>query len=326
MSVNIALYEHPLAPCAPRRFEADSAAAWLVGHYEKGPKVNFTVYRGEPSAETDVTDDVPTLMSTDPGEFTVLQSPGVPIAVVQIVLAVISIASALMASKPTQPENVNRTSSSSNNNLGSRDNQARVLQRVEDIYGTVLSVPSLMMPTYYKYVSHRKVEVGYYCVTRGSAALARIRDADTLIELIPGASAAVYGPFTSPNSGDAPSMLIGDPIIDKILTVSRSEEVDGVTLKARNQIVLEPGGAYTFKPTSTGDRITQAEKRPNFNSIVNPGDEISVEMDDIVITATASVIADGVAGGFSGNFVISDGGGGEGAGGGGEGGEGGEGE
>ena len=197
----------------------------------------------------------------------------------QIIVAVISVASALLASGPTtQPANVNRTSSSPNNSLGARENQVRLLQRIEDIYGTVRAIPSLLMPTYFKYIGHRKVEYGYYCVGRGYHALADVRDADTQLTDIPNASAAFYGPFTSPNSGDAPFLLIGDPIIDKILTVARSEEVDGITLKAANQINTPASAEYTLAPSAGGDLITQVTKRPNFNSIAVTGDLVTIDI------------------------------------------------
>lgn len=312
MSVRIRLHEHPLAPVAPREFVAPSVGHWLLEYYGDSPQVAVQVYRGEPSGATEVTRDLAVLLSEEPADYVVLQSPGAALSawqILQVVIAVYSVASVLMAST-SQPANVNRTSASPNNSLGERNNQVRLLQRIEDIYGTVRAVPSLLMPTYNKYIAHRKVEYGYYCVGRGYYNIASLRDADTLLADIPNASAAVYGPFTSPNSGDAPQLQIGAPIIDKILTVRRSEEVDGITLKALNQLQLLTTANYVFTRGGSGggpavDMIRQAEKRPNFNVVLEVGDQVDIantQLTPVTVPATAGV------GGFSGNFAGPEGG------------------
>lgn len=325
MTVRIALYDHPFAACAPRRFEASCVGEWLLQHYGDVPTVNVQVFRGDPSAATDVTHDIPALCGTDDAEFTVLQSPGGPyLPVISIVLTVFSVASALLASRPSMPANVNRNSASANNQLGERSNQVRLLQRIEDIYGTVRSIPSLIMPTYVKYIDNQKVEYGYYCVGRGYYSISDLKDADTLISAVPSASAAVYRPFTSPNSGDAPQLQIGAPIIDRVQTVTRSEEIDGLTLAALNQLKFPDSGQYDF---ATGGRITQRRKNPNFNTLLEPGDTVTVVMTPVPFSVTAPTTSS--VNGFLGNFTPGgDGGGGGGDGGdpgGGDGGDGGDG-
>jgi hypothetical protein len=193
------------------------------------------------------------------------------------VSAVVAVAAIVLMPKPSMPGNVNRTQQSPNNALGSRENKARVLERVEDIYGTVKSIPSLMMPTYNKYIAHQKFEYGYYCVGRGYYDIDEVRDGDTLIADIDGASAAFYDPFTSPNHG-APALQIGAPIVDGIATVRRAIEVDGITLKAINQVQLPAGANYKFTPAPGGDKITQVDKKPNFNSVLEVGDKITIDM------------------------------------------------
>lgn len=318
MSVTIRLHDHPFAGVAPKKYRAHCVAAWLIELYGTNPGKRIEVYRGPVAAENDVSQDAQVLLSEDEADYTVLEMPGAdPLTIFQIVLAVYSVASALLASTPQAPANLNRTSASPNNDLGERTNQARVMQRIEDIFGTVLAVPSLMMPTYSKYIDNQKVEYGYYCIGRGYYDVARIRDSDTLIADIANASAAVYAPFTSPNSGDAPQIQIGTAIIDPILTVQRSEAVDGITLKAYNQLVFPTSGLYSFNPDPTGDYISQGKRDPNFNSLLEPGDSITVMMDDTPLSVSASVTSN--ANGFAGAFELSTGGGGEGGGTGGEG-------
>lgn len=272
----IRLYDHPLAAVAPRVFESASLAQWLLDHYGAMPTVKVQIFRGEPCAETEISHDLEAIMAGDADEYVILQSPGGfdPITWVYIVMVVFAVAAIALMPKPEMPgAAINRTQSSPNNSLGSRENKVRILERVEDIYGTVKSIPSLMMPTYNKYIGNKKFEYGYYCVGRGYYDLAELRDGDTLISDITGASAAVYNPFASPNGGGAAVLQIGDAIIDSVITASRAIEVDGVTLKALNQVQLAASAAYTFAP---GGTITQAAKQPNFNAVAVVGDSITV--------------------------------------------------
>ena len=306
--ITIRLYEHPFAPVAPRVFQADSVGAWLLQHYGDTPQVGLQIYAGEPSAETDITHDLEALLHGPAPVVTVLQSPGDPVAIlINVAIAIaVSVAMNLLFPPPSMPGNVNRTQQSANNGLAARENEVRLLQRVEDIYGTVRAIPSLLMPTYNKYQDHRRVEYGYYCVGRGYYDISSIRDGDSLISDISGSSAAVYEPFTSPNSSGSPVIQVGDPIIDGIVTAARSVQVDGLTLKAANQIQLPASGTYTFWPVGTGDgiavpaglttdAISQDQKRPNFNAISNPGDGLTISMSGLSITASSTVTVVGAS-------------------------------
>lgn len=289
----IRLYDSPFAPAAPRLFEVSSLAQWLLDHYGDRPTVTVQIFRGEPCASNEISRDAAAILANDCAEYVVLQSPGAQYyAVIAIVSAIIAVAAIVLMPKPVMPGNVNRTQQSPNNSLGSRENKVRMLERVEDIYGTVKSIPSLMMPTYNKYIGHQKFEYGYYCVGRGYYDIAEVRDGDTLIADIDGASAAFYDPFTSPNNG-APVLQIGAQIVDGIVTARRAIEVDGITLKAVNQVQLPAGANYKFTPAPGGDKITQVDKKPNFNSVLEPGDQITVSMGGFNLTTFQGLDYDG---------------------------------
>lgn len=298
----IRLYEHPFAPVAPQEFQVDSLGLWLLQHYGETPQVGVQIFAGEPSAQTDITGNLQAILHARGPVYTVLQSPGDPISILTniAISMVLSFVLQMLTPSPSMPSNVNRTQESPNNALGSRENRVRLLERVEDIYGTVRSIPSLMMPTYNKYIQHRKVEYGYYCVGRGYYDIAELRDGDSLISDITGASAAVYAPFTSPNSGHAPQEQIGPAIIDDILTVARSVQVDGITLKAYNQVQLPASAAYTFYPANSGagpeptvgtDLIAQNQTRPNFNAIAETGQTVTISMDPFDVVRNGNVTA-----------------------------------
>lgn len=287
----IRLYDHPFAVVTPQVFDVPSLAEWLLSHYGDAPEVKVQIFKGEPCAENEISHDAHAILAGDCAEYVILQSPGGWEIVLAIVL-VVTVAAIVLTPKPVMPGNVNRTQQSPNNALGSRENQVRLLERVEDIYGTVKSIPSLLMPTYNKYIGHRKYEYGYYCVGRGYYSLSQLRDGDTLISDINGASAAVYGPFTSPNSGHAPELLIGDAIIDNVLTVRRAIEVDGITLKAPNQGQLPESGQYSYTPSGGNGIITQTLKQPNMNAVCEVGQSIVVSMPDYFVLVSAAVPPD----------------------------------
>lgn len=297
--MRIRIYEHPFAPCAPIVAMADSLAEWLLWYYGTTPVKTLQIFAGEPSADTEISGNVEAILRAAGEEYVVLESPGEPaglsaFAANLLFTVALTVAQAILAPSPRALSNVNRTQQSPNNALGARENQVRMLQRVEDIYGTVKAIPSLMAPTYVKYRNNQRIEYGYYCVGRGYYNISNVRDGDTDIGSITGSSIAVYPPFHSPNDGSAPQLLIGPSIIDKIVSVRRSVETDGFTLRAENQIKLPPIDYYVYAkagitrtvmvdgltpfeiPGNANDQILQFVQKPNFNALSEVGQTVDI--------------------------------------------------
>lgn len=298
----INFYEHPFQS-TPEVIEHQSVAEWLLERFGVVPTVTLQVFAGAPSAQTEITHDIDALIYGSAKEYTVLQSPGGgvgkaigaifggPIAWVNGLLY--SAVSSLMPKTPGYSMGIANQSRSSNNQLGERSNKARILDRIEDIYGTVRSIPTLLMPSYTKYINHIQYEHSYMCVGRGYYSISDLRDSETPLTDITGARAEIYDPFTSPNYG-SPIANIGDSIGEQIVTVKRSNEIDGVTLKAFNQIQLPALDAYDYIPAATmltdGDVIRQTVKTPNFSACVNPGDFITVTTGSMPKTISSNSI------------------------------------
>ena len=290
----IRYHSHPLA--AAQVLQVESLAAWLVDQPRDRP---IALYAG--GKELVCADDV--LQAVGP--VTAVHEPGVETitwAAIQSVLvqAAVAIAlsyvvGALTATNAASSQDQNRTTKSPNNQLGSRDNQVRVLERVEDIFGTVKSVPSLMMPTYFKYVANRQVEYGYYCVGRGYYDVSELRDGDTLLSDFSRASAAVYAPFTSPGHG-TPQLQIGPVITDPMLTAQRNEQVDGITLQPANKLRII--GEQTWDLDGTTGRITQKTGYPGIGTIAEPGIELTFTASSWGWTPEESVTYAAVGGGI----------------------------
>lgn len=292
----IRVHRHAVSAEPPLEFRAPNVGEWLLEHYGPAPGFGVYVFAGEPSRQTDVTGDVQALARSDAPLYVVLETPGDPTTIL-INLAIstaLSLVSSVIFAKDPKPLD-NRTQESPNNALQQRENQVRAMQRVEDIFGTVRSIPSLIMLTYRKYIQHMEVEYSLMCIGRGYYDVDDIRDGDTELSGITGASAAVYPPFTSPNSG-TPQLTIGDDIIDPVLSVTRSSSVDDLILKPINQSQFQPDMRFMFRgpgtgtdgglPTTTGDLIFQPEdaREPNVAAVAQNGQALTITMASMVQT------------------------------------------
>lgn len=270
--IEIRYHSHPLATAEVLR--VPSLPLWLLDQPRDTP---LGLYSGGKQLTT------PEQILSADGPVTAIREPGIEAiswAAIQAVLvqAATSIAISYVIGALTSgggsiaDSQQNRTTKSPNNQLGSRDNQVRVLERVEDIFGRVKSIPSLMMPSYFKYVNHRQVEYGYYCIGRGYYDVSELRDGDTLLSDFSRASAAVYAPFTSPGNG-SPQLQVGPPITDPILTAQRNEQVDGITLEPLNKLQIL--GAQTWDIDASSGRLTQKTGYPGIGTISEPGQTLT---------------------------------------------------
>jgi len=288
MTVTIDFFNSPFDK-EPTLFVAETVAHWILEHKEE--LTNYAIYEGQPSLETDITKDIEKLMSNK-GHYVVLLSPSAPVVAFFVkywVYIAITAGSYLLASHlaPSIPSNINRTQQSPNNALSGRTNEARVLQRIEDIFGLVRAYPSLIQPIYSKYINNLQYEYSYMCVGRGWYDIADVRDGETLLSDIGGSSAEFFNPFTSPNSG-SPFLTIGTSISEPVLLVKRSNNVTGEVLKGKNQFVSSYVGYIDFYKAS--------DIPSSYDRIGGISDEIYENLSDgdvVSVTGTPGAIWDG---------------------------------
>lgn len=211
--------------------DVESVGQWLLDNIEPGSA--FAVYCGQPCKENAIELTPEVLACLPDGDYSIFNTPA-GIATSLIILSlVIGVAVIALIPKPDLPQNVNRQQESPNNQLSSRSNRARPLQRVPDIKGQVLSISDVIMPTYSVYRGGDGIEIEHstYCVGRKSYLLEEFRDGDTPVSTIDGAGVAVYPPFSMPNS-ESPSQTIGSEIAEKIVTPYRINQINGIDLPA----------------------------------------------------------------------------------------------
>lgn len=249
---------------------------YVVANIPDGVPVR--IYRGEIGDDTDVTENFEALKEDD--VFHIIEGAGGgggflgklldPLGVLKFVTKLIS-----PSQKTPKTSLANQQAESPNNSLTDRNNKPRPYERSYDICGRVQTIPNDLMTTYKVFNDAGVVvEYGYYDAGRGYLDIKAedITDGDTKVQEITGTSVAVYAPFTSPNNTNTPQLLVGDPINQNLFITIASNEVDGVVLKAQNDIRVNPSdtgeislqGATGVVRDNTGDSA--------FSEILSVGD------------------------------------------------------
>ena len=265
MSKKVTIAENALEPSTWVEYETENILDFLVNHFESWPE-NARIYNGSVSEIYDVTPendyDIKKLSEME-GPFFVVVYPGEAFTVITLVISLISLAIVIF-NKPKIPTVASRTgeSQSTNNALSDRTNKARINGRIPDIYGQVRSVPDLLAQPYKYFDNNIEFEHSFMCVGKGNFVFEDIREDTTLISDIEGSSVEIFKPFTSPNSGDAPQVRIGESIGLPIKNVTRSSSVASqvmgpdsaatislveVKFTVDSKIVAKPGSTVDFR-------------------------------------------------------------------------------
>lgn len=285
----VILIRDNLAPGNQERHDVEDVCALLKEQFSTWPET-ARVYHENVSMETDVTpqdeEGVERLEQLE-GLIYVVVYPGAFIIpyLPYIFAAVVAVASYLLApSARAIPVNAQRNSqtSSPNNELSNRTNNARINGRIPDIFGTVFSTPDLIAAPYKIFVANSEVEFCYMCIGSGAYEIAEnsFLDGGTKCINIPGTSIAVYAPYTSPNSGDDPELLIGSPINEPLVVSERCNSINGQVLKPPKSSTFVGSNNVAFKyPNSI---LLQVGNGKPFTDYFVAGDTITVTNASVV--------------------------------------------
>ena len=253
----------------------DSPLNFVVNHIPDG--VPFRVFLEEIGEDNDVTEDFDALKQD--AVFHILEGAGG--GVIKGVMKVFSIilkplAKLLTPSTKGASNNLaNQQADSPNNSLTDRNNKARPYERTYDICGRVQTIPNNLMTTYKVFDNAgRIIEYGYYDAGRGylDVKAEDITDGDTKVQEITGTSVAVYAPYTSPNNTSSPQLLVGDTISQGLYITIASNEVDGVVLKAPNDLANNVGNSSRARLVGATGTVTDPTGDSAFNTYISPGD------------------------------------------------------
>lgn len=237
--------------------------------------VPVRVYLGEIGEDTDVTDDFDALKDEDAVYHIVEGAGGGALVVGALVALVVVAATVLLTKKPSLAvAATNNQAKSANNSLTDRSNKPRPYERSYDICGTVQTIPNDLMQTYKAFNSTGALlEYSYYDAGRGHLHIEAdgVTEGDTLISDITGSSVAVYAPYTSPNNTTSPQLQIGDVIDQKLYVTYSNDDVNGIVLKAPNDIGANPSADGTAKRISNTGYIYDPSGDSAFSEFLSVG-------------------------------------------------------
>jgi hypothetical protein len=225
-----------LDPATWVKHETNDVRELIVNQFATWPE-HARIYHGQVALDRDVTPhnetEVERLATLDDIIF-VVNYPGTPLVAIIAIVAVIAVAAVAFLFMPTVPSLKNSQAASPNNALADRTNSPRPNGRIPDIFGTVRSTPDLLAVPYKIFKNNKEVEVAFMCVGKGHYEIDDILDDTTPVETIAGTSVAIYGPFTSPRSGDAPIVQIGAEITEPLINAKKFNSVNGQVLEPTN--------------------------------------------------------------------------------------------
>ena len=241
MLKKLTIAENILVPDTWIEIETVDVLEELQLHFDKWPE-KARLYNGSVCKANDVTphtqEDIDAIGAMN-GPFFVMVYPEGWETIAYLLIAAIVVAA--IALKPKVPVTATRNtqSSSPNNALSGRTNQIRVNGRIPDIYGTVNSTPDMVAVPYTVFTDHIENEYCFMCVGRGEyefpGTVPRVRDGQTYVSEIEGSTVEIFAPNTSPNTGDAPQLRIGNAITRPVISAVRSKSVNGQVLPATNE-------------------------------------------------------------------------------------------
>lgn len=176
---------------------------------------------------------------------------------------VTAVATVLLMPSVSVPNQGNQSQQSATNSLGSTQNEARVGQRIDDIFGYVAKhMPPLWQVPYRVGVNNEETEVLLLCLGRGRYQTWKDRwyDGNTRLIDIPNAQLSKYEPGTWPGNG-TPSFQIGSDINEKIGIYRQSNDLNPAELLPPNDLDNSLGAKWSI----TGTTLTLTESPEGFS-------------------------------------------------------------
>lgn len=290
MSVLIKFFKDPTGE--PELISADSVGEWLLNQYgQTGIPDELRIFKGHCSEATDISGNLTELISTE-GEYEACMMPGTPVQIVwALVVVVVALVVVLATIKP--PSMNNRQQGSSTNALSNRSNQPRPNQRIVDIRGKVAGhMPDQLMVPYKIFENNIETEYSFMCVGVGVYDVTDVKDGDTYVRDIDGSGAAFYRPDNVPGYGTS-YLNIGNPPSGGIWNISRSNEIDGVTLSPYNAGIMP--GVPIFPQPDRSLVADVSETSFSFEQVATIGGRVNVTFTYLTYVGDFSVLVNGVS-------------------------------
>lgn len=250
--------------------EVEDVCAYLEQQFKIFPE-NTRIYHQQIAQNCDVTptDEASVLhLQQLEGDLYVVIYPAELVTIIYwVVMAIVAAFS--VYTYMTMPKPQVSAPQSANNDLASRQNQARLGGRIPEIFGQLRAVPDLIAaPATYFDENNKEIEECLMVLGRGYYQIHDYREGQTHVNDIPGTSISIYDPDTSIIG--TPIYKVGETFTEAPLFTLKSKSINGQTLNVPNEQKVESTNIYFEYP----NLIRTATL--NFNSMFANGESIAV--------------------------------------------------
>lgn len=290
------IYHDPFDTTKNTVAEVDSVLEYLKKEFKHFPQ-NGRIYHKAWHIDNDITEKLQNNENYADGldgDIIVVICPSEPITILTwIFYAIVAVtAAATIYMYMTMPKPTTSAAQSANNDLASRQNQARLGGRVPEILGMLRSTPDLISaPTTYFDEFNREIEECLMLIGRGYYQIHDCKEDQTNATDISGISVSVYDPNT--NIKETPIFQIGEAFTEAPLMTVKSKSINGQTLNVPNDQKIESAEIYFQYP----NLIKTNSSYINLDSLFDVNDSIAIYgaeflIDDANISGNATLTTD----------------------------------
>lgn len=287
------IYHDPFDTTKNTVADVDSVLEYLKKEFKQFPQ-NGRIYHKAWHTDNDITEKLQNdenYADGLDGDIIVVICPSEPITILTwIFYAIVAVtAAATIYMYMTMPKPTTSAAQSANNDLASRQNQARLGGRVPEIMGMLRSTPDLISaPTTYFDEFNREIEECVMVIGRGYYQIHDCKEDQTNVNDISGISVSVYDPHT--NITGSPTFQIGETFTEPPLMAIKSKSINGQTLNVPNDQKIESAEIYFESP----NLIKTNSGLINFDTLFDAGDSIAVYgaeflVDDVDLSGNATL-------------------------------------
>ena len=217
------------------------------------------------------------------GEAIVVEYPADPLNL--ILFAVSFLATSLLAPKPPEFQRnttrlANADGSSSTNQLSGRSNKARPFARIPDIYGKIRVTPDLIGLPITTFLGGIEEETSIFCIGRGEFDISDIKEGESPLANIPGASLSIFKTGNNLHRVPAPQLTVGSSYAPFNI-VRQLHVVNGQRLQApnnRNRYVAAVIHTFSSGPAGRPVGNVVINLHQGGGGVYNVGDFIYVDI------------------------------------------------
>ena len=208
----------------------------------------------------------------------IITHQGVESIIYYAIVAIAAAVAAIALAPSVNPGNAESQGSSPNSKLNSATNEFRPNEAIAEVFGSPVSYPDFIQPSWYVYENNLKVQREMLCVGVSAYEIPKVRSGETLLNSIPNSSYTIYGPNITPPP-------------DQRLIVRETNEITSQSMEAPNAESIAgtfDGGDDVISSTAGESTIIIGESNID-NMIIAVGTYIRVKITEKVIVASFPV-------------------------------------